>query len=56
MILHRPARSNGHFRTEGDWDVRSFADAARPGTFDLRKQKDAKRLEAALLELEWPED
>jgi hypothetical protein len=47
-ILYRPA-ANG---CEGGRWARSLADVAGPGALDLSKQKDVKRLEAALLALD----
>jgi DNA invertase Pin-like site-specific DNA recombinase len=48
VILHRPAKANAAARTKSEWWVRSMADTA-PGPFDLRKHRDAARLEKALL-------
>jgi DNA invertase Pin-like site-specific DNA recombinase len=47
LILHRAA---GNRRPGGSW-ARSFADAAVPGTLDLRRREDARALEADLAAL-----
>ena len=55
LILHRPPRSNGKKRVEGQWWVRSLADVTKPGALDLRNPDHAARLEKALLEVELDE-
>jgi hypothetical protein len=52
LILSWPATSNGRATKPGGWWARSFADAALPGSLDLRKQDHVKRLEKALMEVE----
>jgi hypothetical protein len=53
LILHRPAKANQHQKTaDGEWAVRSLADATALGDLDLRKPRDAKKLEAALAALD----
>jgi Recombinase/Resolvase, N terminal domain len=48
LILHRPPRANGKVRREGSWSARPLAEVAQPGDLDLRKQKNAARLEKVL--------
>jgi DNA invertase Pin-like site-specific DNA recombinase len=52
LILHRPPRSNGKARKEGGWWCRSLAEVAKPGDLDLRKPDHARKLEAALANMD----
>jgi DNA invertase Pin-like site-specific DNA recombinase len=54
VILHRPAQGHGPnvpARPAASW-VKSFADALRPGDYDLRVREDAQALEADLASLD----
>jgi DNA invertase Pin-like site-specific DNA recombinase len=55
LIYSRPAHGGGGAkRTEASWEVRSFADVAKSGAFDLRKPKDAALLEKRLATFQLP--
>jgi DNA invertase Pin-like site-specific DNA recombinase len=48
LVLHRPPMDNGKARREGGWWCRSLAEVAGPGDLDLRDQRHAAELAAAL--------
>ena len=51
LIIHKPPKSNGRGRTEGQWDVRTMKSEKGAG-FDLRKPDRAARLAAKLEAME----
>jgi hypothetical protein len=52
LILHRPPKANASARVDGGFWVKSFAEVAREGDFDLRNRDDARRLEAVLSQID----
>ncbi len=48
LIAYTQGRGNAQKKTPAEWWVRSFADIATPGEFDLRNRRDATKLERAL--------
>jgi DNA invertase Pin-like site-specific DNA recombinase len=55
LLFHRVPRGNQHGRGEARTEVLSSADLDALGPLDLRKQKDARQLEAALVTLQLPD-
>jgi DNA invertase Pin-like site-specific DNA recombinase len=51
LIMHKPAVATPETRTPSQWCARSFAEVAKPGDLDLRRRKDAVKLEKVLLAL-----
>jgi DNA invertase Pin-like site-specific DNA recombinase len=55
IFLYCPPRHNNRSQSAPEYmDSRSFADAALPGSLDLRRHDHVRRLEKALLEVEIP--
>jgi DNA invertase Pin-like site-specific DNA recombinase len=48
IILNKPSMSNGRYRSEGHWSVRSLATVAKADALDLRRPEDVAELEGIL--------